>query len=330
MLLGRFEARMKLILKFSAMIFVLCLLSAPLRSESDAQPVRKVAITFDDLPAAASSFMTGAEIDDMTARLLATLEREKIPAIGFVNERKLYKWGEVDQRIKALQMWLDGGFELGNHTYSHTSLNNAGLKDWEDDVIQGEPVLRLLLAERKMPLRYLRHPYLDAGADLQTRRQAEAFLTERGYRVAPITMDAWDWMFAPVYADAKKRGDAATADRVVEAYLSYSESVFDYCEKLSKQIIGYEPKQILLLHATVLEADHFGDLAALLRKRGYSFIALDEALSDSAYSLPDTYVGEGTGWLDHWAISQGKLPPNGPEFPAWVLAAAKTLHQPQP
>jgi peptidoglycan/xylan/chitin deacetylase (PgdA/CDA1 family) len=325
---------MRTVLRYSALVLAVSLVAATVRVQAQTGaselPPRKVAITFDDLPAAASNFMTGAEIDDMTARLLATLKRENIPAIGFVNERKLYKWGEVDQRIKALQMWLDDGFELGNHTYSHTSLNNAGLKNWEDDVVQGEPVLRLLLADHKMPLRYLRHPYLDTGLDLQTRREAEAFLSERGYRVAPITIDPWDWMFAPVYADLKQHRDAATAQRVVAAYLAYADAVFDYCEKLSKQIIGYEPKQIILLHATELEADHFSDLAAVLRKRGYSFITLDEALSDSAYNLPDTYVGEGTGWLDHWAISQGKLPPNGPEFPAWVLERARALHQTQP
>ena len=60
--------------------------------------------------------------------------------------KKLYKPGEVDERMKALQMWLDSGFELGNHTYSHMSLNQNELKDWEDDVVQGESVLRILLA----------------------------------------------------------------------------------------------------------------------------------------------------------------------------------------
>ena len=59
----------------------------------------------------------------MTAKLLGTLRDQKIPVVGFVNEKKLYKPGEVDERIKALQMWLDYGFELGNHTFSHVSLN---------------------------------------------------------------------------------------------------------------------------------------------------------------------------------------------------------------
>lgn len=314
----------------SVVMLVAVILPGSVRAQTNAPPKRQVAITFDDLPAGASNFMTAAEITEMTARLLAALQQQKIPVVAFVNEKKLYKWGEVDQRIKALQMWLDAGFELGNHTYSHASLNRVGLKAWEEEVIEGEPVLRLLLAEHKMNLRYFRHPYLDTGRDLQTRREAEQFLTSRGYRIVPVTLDAWDWMFAFVYDDAQKRGDTAMQQRLANAYLSYSDAVFDYSEKLSKQIVGYEAKQVLLLHANRLEADHIADLAELMRKRGYTFITVENAISDAAYSLPDTYVGEeGTGWLDHWAITQGKPPQGAPDFPAWVLERAKTLRQPQ-
>src|SRR5205807_430989 len=265
---------------------------------------RQIAITIDDLPAAASSAMTGAAIVQMTAKLLAALQQERVPAVGFVNERKLYhKWGEVDERIRALNMWLDAGFELGNHTFGHTSLNKAGLKDFEESVVRGETVTRLLLAQHKMKLRYFRHPYLDVGRDVETRRDAEAFLVARGYRLAPVTMDAWDWAFSRVYDDAKKRADTALQQEVVSAYLSYSAAMFDYEEKLSRDLIGYEPKQILLLHANPLEADHIGELLELLRKRGYRFITPQDPLSDLAYGMPDTYVGEeGTGWLEHWAI----------------------------
>ncbi len=291
---------------------------------------RQVAITIDDLPAATGS-MSGAAITEMTAKLLTTLRDQKVPVVGFVNEKKLYKFGEVDERIKALRMWLDYGFELGNHTFSHSSLNQAGLKAWEDDVIQGENVTRLLLAEHHMKLRYFRHPFLDTGRDLQTRRQAEAFLADRGYRIAPVTLDAWDWMYAPVYDDAKKRGDAKLQDDLVKSYLSYSDSVFAYAEQLSRQTLGYEPRQILLLHGNQLEADHIGELLDVLRKRGYRFVSLTDALGDQAYGLPDTYIGEeGTGWLDHWAITMGKPPQGAPAFPQWVIDRAQPLHQPQP
>ena len=133
---------------------------------------RQVAVTIDDLPAGMADRFPAADITAMTTKLLTTLRDQKIPVVGFVNEKKLYKPGEVDQRIKVLQMWLDYGFELGNHTYSHMSLNQNELKDWEEDVMRGESVTRILLDQHKMKLRYFRHPYLDIGRDLATRRKA--------------------------------------------------------------------------------------------------------------------------------------------------------------
>ena len=95
-------------------------------SQSTPKPDRAVAVTIDDLPSGMADRLPAAEITAMTAKLLGTLRDQKIPVVGFVNEKKLYKPGEVDERIKALQMWLDDGFELGNHTFSHSSLNQGG------------------------------------------------------------------------------------------------------------------------------------------------------------------------------------------------------------
>ena len=84
------------------------------------------------------------------------------------------------------------------------SLNNNTLAAWEEEVVRGETVTRILLAQHHMKMRYFRHPFLDTGRDIETRRQAEMFLAQRGYRIAPVTMDAWDWMFAGPYAYARK------------------------------------------------------------------------------------------------------------------------------
>ena len=317
---------MKLLTAFLALC-LLCFLPRPSFAQAAKQPDRQVAITIDDLPAGMADHSQAADIVALTAKLLGTLRDQKVPVVGFVNEKKLYKPGEVDERIKALQMWLDYGFELGNHTFSHASLNQVGLKAWEDDVIQGESVTKILLASHKMPLRYFRHPYLDTGRDLQTRREAEAFLINRGYRIAPVTLDGWDWMFAGLYEDAKKRNDTTLQQQIVKEYLAHHDAEFAWVEQLSQKILGYEPKQVLLLHASNLEADHIGELLDVLRKRGYRFVTLEDALGDTAYSLPDTYVGEeGSGWLEHWGITQGKIPQGAPVMPQWVIDKTKDLH----
>lgn len=294
-----------------------------------AQTDRKIAITVDDLPASNAYSMDTATITDINAKIVATLHDQKIPAVGFVNEGKLYKSGEVDQRIQALAVWLDSGLDLGNHTFSHLSLNRGGLQAFEEDVVRGETVTRLLLKQHKMTLSFFRHPYLDTGRDLQTRREAEAFLAARGYRVAPVTVDAWDWMFGAIYEDARKRGDTNLEQELVHQYLTHTDAVLTWTEQLSRDLVGYSIKQILLLHANQMEAEHLKDVLDLLRKRGYSFISLGDALADPAYSLPDTYVGEeGTDWLMHWAITRGKPPQGFPEIPKSVTDRHEALPRP--
>ncbi len=315
-------------------LFILCLASLVFYASgmvcaAAPQVDRQIAITVDDLPASSAHSMSAATVSDINARITSTLRDQKIPAVGFVNEDKLYRSGEVDQRIQSLAIWLDSGLDLGNHTFSHFSLNRGGLQPFEEDVVRGETVTRLLLKQHKMTLRFFRHPYLDTGRDLQMRREAEAFLAERGYRVAPVTVDAWDWMFGTLYEDAKKRGDEKAQQELMRLYLAHTEAVLTWTEQLSRDLVSYEIKQILLLHANQMEADHLKDLLDLLRKRGYRFISLDSALADPAYSLPDTYAGaEGTDWLTHWAITRGKPPQGFPEVPASLIDRYNALPRP--
>ncbi|HWT88537.1 MAG TPA: polysaccharide deacetylase family protein [Candidatus Angelobacter sp.] len=308
---------------------LLALILVPI-ARSQTPPERRVVITVDDLPASAAHSMTAQELTDMTTHIVATLKQQQIPAVGFVNENKLYMHvGEVDARIATLNQWLDAGLELGNHAFSHPSFNKVGLKDFEESVIRGETVTKTLLAQHGKTMRYFRHPFLDVGRDLQTRRELEAFLTARGYRIAPVTLDPEDWAFAPLYDAAKRSGDTALQQQIAAAYLKFANDVFDYDEKFSRDLLGYEPPQVILLHGNNLEADHLGDVLDLLRKRGYRFVTLESALNDDAYSLPNTYVGEhGSGWLEQWAVSRGKITRGGPEFPPEMQKLRQALPPP--
>jgi peptidoglycan/xylan/chitin deacetylase (PgdA/CDA1 family) len=277
---------------------------------------RAVAFTFDDLPATRSRWLV--PMQEMTARLLRTLSREQVPATGFVNESMLVAGDEVAARTALLEAWLDAGFDLGNHTYSHVSIDQVPFATYKADLIRGETVIRRLLGARGRQLRYFRHPQLRTGPTAEYKAALDALLTERGYRVAPVTIDNNDFMFADVYARARDRGDRTTMERVAQAYVPYMQSVFAHFEQLSRRFLGYEVEQILLLHANQLNADHVGDLIAMLRKRGYRFITLDAALQDPAYALPDAQAARGLSWLHRWMLAKGLPVQNEPVEPPFV------------
>lgn len=292
--------------------------------QSESRPHREVAITFDDLPATHGNV---AEMTDTTRRLLASIKRNNVPAIGFVNEFRLYQSGELDDRARALlRMWLDAGLELGNHTYSHIGIDRASLEEYKADVIRGETVTRRLLEERGRKMRYFRHTQLRTGPTLEYKQGLAKFLSERGYTTAPVTIDNNDYIFASVYTQAKRRGDRATMKRIADAYIPYMESVFAHFEKLSAEFLGYEVKQTLLLHANEINADYFDDLCRMMKRRGYSFVSLEEALKDKAYSLPDAQSNKGLSWIHRWMLAKGtavKMEPLEPEFVTQLFNAGR-------
>ena len=304
--------------KFWRAVLGSALLAAALAAGAAAQAPaarREVAVTFDDLPTPYGGL---EEMRRITGRLLESVRRNRVPAVGFVNEGKLYRRGEVDARAELLRAWLDAGLELGNHTFSHINLQRAPLEDYRDDVVRGETLTRMLLAERGMKLRYFRHPYLFTGTTPEYKRGLAEFLSARGYTVAPVTIDNGDYIFADVYSKALRRGDAETSKRVADAYVPYMESVFDFFERLSAETFGREVRQVLLLHANDINADRFDELAAMLRRRGYTFVTLEEALKDPAYAEPDALYKNGVSWLHRWRMAKGLPQKWEPEVPQFV------------
>jgi len=284
------------------LILASALLAAPAFAQAPA--AREVAVTVDDLPLNGPDLPLPA-LQEMTQRLLAALKKESIPSVAFVNESKLYRTGEVDARIALLRAWRDAGAELGNHTFSHPSLHTTPLPAFEEDVVRGETVTKMLLKEKGASLRFFRHPYLQTGPTIETRRAFEAFLAERGYTVAPVTLDTNDWMYNAVYADALARGDAAAAARVREAYVGSYATILDFFEDLALRVFDRPIRHVLLVHANVLNADSVQDWAAVLRSRGYAFGTLERALEDPAYASPDPYVSRnGVSWLHRWLFAR--------------------------
>jgi peptidoglycan-N-acetylglucosamine deacetylase len=277
---------------------------------------RMMAVTIDDLP------INGVDpglpaLTALNQRLLAAVKRQGVPAVGFVNESKLYRPGEVDGRIALLRAWVAQGLELGNHTYSHPSLNKAGRAVLEEEVVRGETVTRWLMKPRE--LRWFRHPFLDAGATAEDKAGFEKFLAARAYRIAPVTVDAWDWYFTYRYAVAKRHGDAALRERIASAYLAHCDAELDYAEAFAKRLFGRDIPQVFLMHENELSADHFDRVAEKMKARGYRFVSLEEAMADDAYRHEDRFVGGGANWLERWAATEGIAEvPRGPEPPAWL------------
>jgi peptidoglycan/xylan/chitin deacetylase (PgdA/CDA1 family) len=289
---------------------------------------RQIAVTIDDLPVASAMPTEFGKQRQVTVALLAALQAHKVPAIGFVNEGKLIQNGMSEaQGTALLESWLRAGMALGNHTYDHADFHTTTLPRMQAQVLDGERVTRRLLEASGKKLQFFRHPYLHTGLTHDLRRQFEAFLTSKAYRVAPVTVDNYDYLFAAALDRAVAKGDSALQNRIFAEYPLYMERVVAYYEQQATALFGREIRQTLLIHASALNARAFNTLATMLEGRGYKFITLEEALADPAYRTADTYVGPaGPSWIHRWALSAGRTKPffdGEPVVPDWVTAAGQ-------
>ena len=274
-----------------------------------------VAITIDDLPRGGDGGSRDLPaVRDLNLRLLAPFREQRIPVTGFVNEGRA-DFGPDGLR-EVLDVWLDAGADLGNHSYSHLNINHVPLDDYTADVTRGEPLIRAALAARGRELRYYRHPFLFTGPTPEIKASLQRFLDARRYTVAPVTIDDADYEYATLYTRPEYR------ERVRQEYVPYMESVVAFFEARGIEVVGHEFPQILLIHVSELNADQMPALLEMFRRRGYEFVSLDVALADDAYRLPDGYVGRGGfSWIHRWSKTKGMPGKGEPEPPSWVTKA---------
>jgi peptidoglycan/xylan/chitin deacetylase (PgdA/CDA1 family) len=286
---------------------------------------KTMAVTFDDLPKS-----TGMDDIDgarrTTESILRVLKAHRAPAVAFVNEGKLYAGPTmVPERAALLQAWVDAGVPLGNHTYSHLDLNDVPLEKYRDDVVRGERTSTRMMRGSNEP-RWFRHPYTHTGPTKEIKAGLEKFLTGRGYRIAPFTIENSDWVFSAAYTRAQRAGDEASAAKVREAYLVYTDTMLDWYETLSKETFSREIPQILLIHSNDLHTDALDALLTRIEKRGYRWVTLTETMKDPAYATPDEFVGtNGPSWLHRWRVGRN-LPSrmrDEPDPPQWVADLMK-------
>ena len=269
---------------------------------------KEICITLDDLPVVSYDFKAVEFQQNLINKLIQTFNTYQIPAIGFVNESKLYKNGVLDeQKVELLRTWLNAGYELGNHTYSHKDYHKVTFDKFTMDILDGEKICKELVKEYGQEYAYFRHPFLHVGLNKARHDSLRIFLDKHGYVEAPVSIDNDDYIFAYAYSKAMVDHDKELMRQIGKEYIDYMEQKLLYFERQSEKLLGRNIKHILLLHANAINADYLDELAERYKSHGYSFISMKQALQDEAYQQEiTTYNNWGISWIDRWALSAGK------------------------
>jgi peptidoglycan/xylan/chitin deacetylase (PgdA/CDA1 family) len=264
----------------------------------------RLAITIDDLP--------GNEVptpawpkSKLMGELVRILRAHRVPApVGFVNG--IYATAQPDAEL-ALRQWIEAGFELGNHTYSHLSANELTVSAFLADVARNEALLPAKPATDGP--RYFRFPYLERGGTPEKRKSLREALHEQGYRIADVSVDFADWAFTPPFARCAAAGDETALRALSTAYLENAMAALYWSHESAQKLFGRAIPHVLLLHAIVPTARNLDALLTAYETAGVELIALRDALADPAYAEEP-----GTDHGDTNALSEAMRRQHAPLF----------------
>lgn len=235
----------------------------------------EIAITIDDLPFVGSSNGDQGKLKrehDRFLKILQALKDNKVPATGFViaNSIEPGQWALLEQ-------FKNEGFIIGNHTYSHANLNRLPAEKYIQEIAHADEILAPLMTQQK----YFRYPYL-AEASGEKKEQVHQYLASTQYQIAPVTIDSKDYRFNAQLLGIPWRVRSQHLAQIKRQYLNY---IWNQTLRAEKRSHHADDKQILLIHANLLNSYFLGDIIEMYKQHGYQFISLSDALKHAAPTL---------------------------------------------
>ncbi len=197
-------------------------------ARTDKRPEKVIALTFDDGPN-----------PPFTSQIIKTLQDMYATATFFVIGGKVTLYPEAAREVSA------SGFPVGNHTFSHNSLDRALEENIAKEIDGASDVMSQIM---NVQTPWLRPPY--GAISPLFRTVAEA----KGYRIIRWNVDSHDW-------------EAASVDEIVS------------------NVTGWvKPDSVILMHdgggdrANTVQA--LPRIIQILREQDYAFVTLDQLVKE--------------------------------------------------
>jgi peptidoglycan/xylan/chitin deacetylase (PgdA/CDA1 family) len=241
---------------------------------------QKIALTFDDAPIRDGAYYSGIE---RTKTLIEKLKKSGVPQAAF-----FCITSNMDSLGAArIQQYAVAEHIVANHTHSHISMRQLGIKNYIQDIFKADEILC------KQPgfQAWFRFPFLDEGRTREDRDAIRQALAERGYTNGYVTVDNYDWYIDRLFQAALREKKKIDCNKLRRIYLDHLWRSIAFYEQMARAVLGRSPKHVLLLHENDLAALYVDELVALLRKKGWKIISPAEAYTDPiAKTVPDVLL----------------------------------------
>ena len=252
------------------------------------------AITMDDFNWRNAVRLTAEE---RNRAILNVLGAKRTRAALFVMGRNV----DSDEGKALLRSWDNAGHIIGNHTYSHRSLNSEiTAAQYEEDIQHAENILTDFKQFRKL----FRYPMLKEGNTAAKRDDVRAFLKSHGYRIGHVTIDNSDWIIDHRLTLRLEKDPKADIKPYRDFYLEHVWDRAAYYDSLAQKVAGRPVKHTVLMHFNLLNGLFLGDLIDMFRSKGWQLIDAEEAFTDPIFRAEPKTLPAGESIV--WALAKEK------------------------
>lgn len=241
---------------------------------------QEIALTFDDAPIRDGAYFSGSA---RTQTLIAKLKESGVPQVAF-----FCITSNLDSLGTArLRQYAAAGHIIANHTHSHTSMRQLGVKNYIQDIFRADAILK------KYPgfQAWFRYPFLDEGRTREERDAIRQALAARGYMNGYVTIDNYDWYLERLFQGARREKKPIDYTQLRRLYLEHLGNSIVFYDQMARAVLGRSPKHVLLLHENDLAALYVEELVAWLRENGWKIISPVAAYTDPiAQNIPDVLL----------------------------------------
>jgi hypothetical protein len=254
--------------KFTAKKVLQCVAVIFLSASVGVAAAQEIAFAFDKTLSRSSS------LDGMArAKMLVhNLARVNVSQAMFLIHTK----DITDKTVERLMFYDDAGQLLVNAGASYSLYMRAESYRYAVDILTANAALAPYLNYRQ----HIYFPYLYEGGDAEMLAQVQNFLSERGYRQTYTTYHAHDDYMDQLYQARIANNKYVDINRLQKAYVKMLLNDIMAYDAKAQLLLGYSPRQVILLHENDLAAYCIVGLVDALNAKGFKIISPEKIFSD--------------------------------------------------
>ncbi len=244
------------------------LIPAFLSGFSSLSSAQEIAFAFDKA-LSRSSALDGMARANM---LVHSLERVGVHQSMFLIHTK----DITDSTVERLMFYDDSGQLLVNAGAHYSLYSRTESYRFALDILKANAALSPYVNYRQ----HIHFPYLYEGGDELSLKQVKDFLTERGYQPTYTTYQAHDDYLNKLYQERIATNRPVDIVRLEKVFVKMIMEDLKAYNAEAQMLLGYSPRQVILLHENDLAAYCIVGLVDALNEQGFKIVAPEKIFSD--------------------------------------------------